>query len=261
MNSVVYTASHAHECRNIGSFSETDPISWYHANAFSRRAVHGQHRHEDWNAGRWPASPPRAHLAFHPTFDVGSFTGQFQAGWTVSGNSDYVVYGGEFPYVNDRAQQGLVRFAMPSIAPNKVGPESSGSLTPTATAIQGAVRLSWTSTWDRDNEYLTYRVYRDNTGTTPACEVTGASRWWNMPAYGCSDTGATAGSHRYLVSVRDAFGNTVDSGWTTSPCRPPVPGRRRAPTSARSPRTAPPTSGRWVSRRVRPPSTTRARPT
>ena len=31
-----------------------------------------------------------------PTMSMGSYTGQYQAGWTVTGNDDYLVYGGEF---------------------------------------------------------------------------------------------------------------------------------------------------------------------
>ena len=45
--------------------------------------------------------------------------------WSVTGNAEYVVYGGEFPTVNGIAQQGLVRFAVKTIAPNKVGPDLS----------------------------------------------------------------------------------------------------------------------------------------
>ena len=61
---------------------------------------------------------------------AGTATGQAQAGWSVTGNGRYVVYGGEFPTVNGVAQQGLVRDALPSIAPNRVGPDVAGS-TPT----------------------------------------------------------------------------------------------------------------------------------
>ena len=35
--------------------------------------------------------------------------------------------GGEFPTVNGVAQQGLVRFAVPSLAPNKLGPQDTGA--------------------------------------------------------------------------------------------------------------------------------------
>ena len=33
------------------------------------------------------------------------------AGWSVTGNNDYIAFGGEFPRVNGVDQQGLVRFA------------------------------------------------------------------------------------------------------------------------------------------------------
>ena len=48
-----------------------------------------------------------------PGADHGTFTGQGQAGWNVTGNADYVTIGGEFPRVGSVAQQGLVRFAVP----------------------------------------------------------------------------------------------------------------------------------------------------
>jgi len=59
-----------------------------------------------------------------------TYTGQTQASWSVAGNSQYVVYGGEFPSVNGMQQQGLVRFAVPALAPNKVGPENNAQLEP-----------------------------------------------------------------------------------------------------------------------------------
>jgi PKD repeat protein len=211
---VVYTASHAHDCANIGSFTETTPRTHWYANAYSL-APHGTNSTaNNWNGGRLAGQPSPAHLAWQPAFDAGSVTGQYQAAWSVAANADYVVYGGEFPYAGGRAQQGLVRFAVPRIAPNRSGPVTTPPA-PTATPIQGAVRLSWPATWDRDNESLTYRVYRDATGTTPACEVTAPTRAWRLPTLACSDTSATAGSHRYQVTVSDAFGNRVSSAWTT----------------------------------------------
>ncbi|HYH26588.1 MAG TPA: LamG-like jellyroll fold domain-containing protein, partial [Blastococcus sp.] len=212
----VYTASHAHDCRNIGSFADTDPKSFWHGNAFSMAAAGVNTTANNWNGGRLAGQPAPAHLAWHPIFDAGSFTGQFQAGWTVSGNSQYLVYGGEFPFVNDVAQQGLVRFALPTAAPNKAKPRTSGPFAPTATMNPGAVRLSWPAVWDQDNEYLTYRVHRDGTTGTPACEVVQPSRWWKLPTYSCSDTGATAGSHTYRVVAVDAFGNSLTSSTITA---------------------------------------------
>ena len=55
-------------------------------------------------------------LHWRPTLNSGTFTGQSQAAWSVTGNADYVVVGGEFPTINGQAQQGLARFAVRSIA-------------------------------------------------------------------------------------------------------------------------------------------------
>ncbi|MGO8609350.1 hypothetical protein ACC848_41035, partial [Rhizobium johnstonii] len=85
------------------------------------------------------------------SFSQGSITGQYQAGWNVDGNEQYIAYAGEFPAVNGIKQQGLVRFALPALAPNKSGPVATG-FDPTVTAIgPGAVRVSWKTTSDADN--------------------------------------------------------------------------------------------------------------
>ncbi len=66
-----------------------------------------------------------------PVFTQGTFTGQGQAAWSVTGNNDYVVYGGEFPRINNTAQQGLVRFARRSISPKAQGPRfTNNQITP-----------------------------------------------------------------------------------------------------------------------------------
>ena len=209
----VYTASHAHDCANISSFVETEPRTHWHANAFSAAPAGVNTAVNNWNGARIAGQPAPAHLAWQPTFDAGSVTGQYQAGWSVAGNTDYVVFGGEFPRVNDRAQAGLVRFAVPRIAPNRSGPVAAPAA-PYAVSIGGVVRLSWTATWDKDNEFLTYRVYRDATGTAPVCELTASSRAWRLPTLLCRDTSATAGPHRYRVTATDAAGNLVSSAWT-----------------------------------------------
>src|SRR6185312_14254173 len=118
-----------------------------------------------------------------PTHDIGSYTGQSQAAWSVNGNSQYVVEGGEFPRVNGVAQQGLVRFAVPSIAPNKQGPLLWGAnmnVAVTATSSTTA-RVSWLTNSDRDDQDLNYTVLRN--GTT--VYTTHATSWdWNLPAIG-----------------------------------------------------------------------------
>ena len=96
-------------------------------------------------------------VAWIPDMTMGTYTGQYQAGWNVDGNNDYVVYGGEFPTVNGVGQQGLVRFARRGLAPNKEGPRFSGGtfvprLVPTSSST---VRVSWTAGFDRDDYTLT----------------------------------------------------------------------------------------------------------
>ena len=66
-------------------------------------------------------------------------TGQAQAAWSVTGTSDYVALGGEFPTANGVAQQGLVRYAVSGKAPNKRGPVRPPNPTsPTASTGSGS---------------------------------------------------------------------------------------------------------------------------
>ncbi|SDM64494.1 PKD repeat-containing protein [Geodermatophilus siccatus] len=205
MGGVLYQANHAHDCDDIGSFPEQTERVWKRATALSTAAtgIVGNLHHPTWQ--RQPAPTV---LPWFPTMAAGTATGQAQAGWSVSGNGRYVVYGGEFPTVNGVAQQGLVRYALPSIAPNRVGPDVSGS-TPTAAVLgAGTVRVAWRAASDPDNEHLTYRVYRDG-GTTPVATLTRPSQWWDRPVLGWTDTGLTAGAHSYRVTVADPAGTTV----------------------------------------------------
>ena len=157
------------------------------------------------------AAPTGTQLDWYPTFTPGSYTGQNQAAWSVSGNSKYISYGGEFPTVNGTKQQGLVRFAISSIAPNKVGPTgTAASLKPTVVSQSaGTARIGWTATWDEDNTTLTYAVTRDG-NTTPIYTTTVNSTFYNLPALSYVDNNLTPGStHTYQIRVTDPFGNTV----------------------------------------------------
>ncbi|MGY1693094.1 LamG-like jellyroll fold domain-containing protein, partial [Geodermatophilus sp. SYSU D01105] len=212
---VLYQATHAHNCDQIGSFPEQNPRVNQFATALTLAAT-GTVGTRTMNNANFAGKPAPTVLPWFPTFYSGSYTGQFQAGWSVSGNNDYVVYGGEFPGVNGSEQQGLVRFAVPALAPNKVAPRATGTFAPTVSLVTGAVRVSWKAVHDRDNENLTYRVYRDDEDSAPVCEVTRPSQWWNLPTYACSDTGAPAGSHRYLVVASDPASNELASTWATA---------------------------------------------
>jgi trimeric autotransporter adhesin len=214
-NGALYMATHAHVCSNIGGFPEQSPRVNMFGTAVSLAAT-GRTGTATLSNQNFAGKPSPSLLPWFPTFVPGTVTGQSQAGWTVAGNSQYVVYGGEFPTVNGAAQQGLVRFAVPALAPNAVAPRANGSWLPTVGAVPGAVRISWGAVSDRDNEYLTYRVWRDAETGTPVCEERRASTWWNLPTFACADTGATPGAHRYLVTATDPAGNRLASGWTAA---------------------------------------------
>jgi PKD repeat protein len=215
VNGVLYHATHAHSCGNIGGFPEQNPRVNLYGTAVSLAPTGtvGQGTLRNKNLAGQPAPSV---LPWYPTFYAGDYTKQYQAGWSVSGNRDYVVYAGEFPAVNGTQQQGLVRFAVRPLAPNKVGPRATGSFAPTATLQSGAVRLTWRAVHDRDNENLTYRVHRGSENTAPVCEVTRPSQWWNLPTYGCADTTAPAGTHGWVVVATDPAGNRLASSWVTA---------------------------------------------
>ncbi|WP_116449776.1 PKD domain-containing protein [Blastococcus litoris] len=203
---LLYLAGHPHFCQNIGGYPES-PSMRATAVSIAPSGVVGTQTLRNSNFVGQPAAKLQT---FYPVLDTGTFTGQSQAAWSVGGNDEYVVYGGEFPFVNGTRQQGLVRFAVPSIAPNDRGPASSGLVAPTAsTLVPGTVRLTWTTTSDQDNEYLTYRVFRDG-GATPVGETTVSSDWYRKPSAGFTDVGVPAGTHRYRVVATDPWGNVAN---------------------------------------------------
>ncbi|MGY1595207.1 PKD domain-containing protein [Geodermatophilus sp. SYSU D00708] len=208
----LYIASHMHNCSYVGGYPEQNPQVFKFATAFST-AVSGTVATNTFRNKNFAGKPALPLLPWFPTMTPGTYTGQFQAGWSVTGNSSYVVYGGEFPRVNGVGQQGLVRYAVPKLAPNDVGPDDAG-LAPTFTALaDGALRVAWQATNDQDNQYLTYRVYRDR-NPVPIHETTQPSTWWNEPAMSIGDTGLSAGTHEYQVTATDPMGNVARSPWT-----------------------------------------------
>ena len=210
VNGALYLATHAHDCAGIGGFPEQSPRVNKFATAVSLAAT-GR------STAEFRGQPSPTLLSWFPTMSPGSFTGQSQAGWHVTGNSQYVVYGGEFPRVNGAAQQGLVRYAVPALAPNKVRPVYDAAMKPTPLALpSGGVRLSWPTTWDQDNQTLVYDVYRSDRPSTVLGTVTAASQWWDRPTVGFIDRTATVGAtYTYKVNVRDPFGNQYRSANST----------------------------------------------
>ncbi|WP_259390803.1 hypothetical protein [Actinomyces sp. 2119] len=109
---VVYVAGHTHDCSNIGGFADLDN-DYRHAVAYAASPSGTVQRNRVPGYVSYEGNPATTLLdGFLPQFQIGSYTGTNQATWTVEGNDDYVVYGGEFLSVNGTAQQGLVRFAV-----------------------------------------------------------------------------------------------------------------------------------------------------
>jgi len=199
-----YVAGHPHDCATVGGWPQTTPDWTFRRGIAFSKAATGKNV-----GGTFSGQPAPALQNWYPTIEAGTYTGQSQGPWTVSGNSQYVVYGGEFPSVNGVGQQGLVRFAVSAIAPKAVGP--TGDVTPTVTSPGvGQATVSWTAANDQDNRDLTYRVYRDG-ATTPVHTVTAASYFWKTATLSFADSKLTGGTHSYRVEVSDPTGNTVVS--------------------------------------------------
>ena len=157
-----------------------------------------------------------------PQLTPGTYTGQSQAAWSLAGNDTYVVLGGEFPTVDGTAQQGLVRMAVSSVAPNKQGPtyttKTATQTIPATTATSagaGKIAVSFGTAWDYDNESLTYDLFRDNVTIISSTQV--KTTFWTLPRKSFTDTGLTPGtSHSYQVRIKDSYGNTLWSPKSSS---------------------------------------------
>lgn len=214
-NGAIYAAGHAHYCGNIDGFPQTDPWSFNRGIAFSKEPT-GSISRDPYGYADWSGNSSPSLLNFFPDINLGTFTGQFQGPWDVSSNAEYAVYGGEFTRVNGQSQQGLLRFAVPSIAPNLDGPRLTGNdLVPTMTSpAPGTIALSWTADWDRDNENLTYHLIRDGKSGSPIYVTTQDARFYDRPTMTYVDTGLTPGqTYTYRLRAIDPYGN---NGWGTT---------------------------------------------
>lgn len=245
IGSVVYSVGHAHYCKNIGGFPDTDPRkAWYRAlavtkNATGRVATNGQ---AGAHYGSFAGQPAPSLINWFPELEPGTYTGLSQSAWSVTGNTTYLVLGGEFTKVNGVRQQGLVRLAIPSKTTQRQGPMLSGAdLAPTASEVTTAsATLRWTADWDRDDTDLSYQVLRDGVVVKT---MAARSQFWVRPTLTFSDTGLSPGtSYVYQIRALDPAGNVALGAKTevATPAAPPTP-TDAAPTPAPTP-TATPTA-------------------
>lgn len=184
---VLYSASHAHDCSSMGQFPQMDDR---------------QHLLAESVTG------PKPLLGWFPDTDDGP-SGTEQIGprtltTASSGGIDYLWVGGEFTRIasnGNRPQQGLTRFAN---TPDTRTPSVPQQVT--AATVTGGVKVSWQAGLDLDDSALTYRIHRNGTvvGT-----VTGDSTFWARPTLSFTDTTTQPGTtYAYQVTAADGPGNT-----------------------------------------------------
>ncbi len=225
VGNIVYSVGHAHFCKNIGGFPDTQPrTDYYHSLAVTKQVAGTVLKNSQPGSayGNFEGKPAPSLYNWFPRVNVGTYTSLGQGAWSITGNSDYVALGGEFTQVNDQGHQGLVRMAVPAHAPNKQGPvdydfdpktahtPSSPSAPPDVTPVaeRGNV-LTWKAGWDRDDQVLTYDVLR---GTVVLGTLRATSQFWNRPTLTFTDpTGVANRTYTYRVRVRDPQGNSRTS--------------------------------------------------
>lgn len=206
LKGAVYAVGHPHDCNVIGAFPDTNPRARWQKAIATYDVPTGTNRWADSYGWDFTGLPHADLLHWWPNLAFGTYTASKQAAWSVVTSGDYVVLAGEFPSVNGKAQQGVVRFTMPASAPKKVGPSYNAMVNPIPTSTRsGQVRVRWTGIWDMDDESLTYDLFRNNTlvNTQRA-----AGTFWSTPGMGYDDTGLTPGtSVRYQLRMTDGSGN------------------------------------------------------
>ncbi|MEU9106839.1 LamG-like jellyroll fold domain-containing protein [Streptomyces xanthophaeus] len=179
--SVLYSASHAHDCSGVGEFPDGQR---HHLLAQPTTGTGKLGWAPDTNDGIGEGIGPRV-------MSVGSKAGV-----------QYLWVGGEFTTVNGAAQQSLTRFASTG--------DTGAPTVPVASAVSfkpGEVQVRWRTSLDLDDSALTYKIYR-NGAATPIAAVTADSLFFRRPQASWTDTTVAPGqSYTYRVTATDAAGN------------------------------------------------------
>jgi hypothetical protein len=204
-NGIVYSASHTHECDALGIPNGKAPGTYQRllaetANATATSTVNSNNIHV--------GDPVPVLLPWLPNTDGGPSSSYWKNGpWSIDANGQYVVVGGEFLTVNGQPQQSLVRFAARGVqgAAND-GPQVPFAAPTVARNGTGQPVVSWQSTWDMQNNGLTYQVYRDGATNNPVYTTSSLSWPWSEPSLSFTDTSAPSGIVSYWIKAVDADG-------------------------------------------------------
>lgn len=176
----------------------------------------GSHAHDCSRDGAFPHGPNRFLLVQRP--DDGQLAGWYPqtnaAGTTKVGpfamatDGSQLWVGGDFTEVNGAVQQGITRFqADPETAPGKPSTPSAMSAHP------GQVKVTVKATLDKDDENLTYKLYRAGTDAPISTQVV-RSRFWDIPTVAFTDKNLEPGAQMaYRVEASDGVA-AATSFWT-----------------------------------------------
>ena len=210
---VVYTSGHAHYCGAMGGGFPQYPAWRYQHSLAWTDAVGGEIMSDQLNHTNWhPLANAPSLVGWLPTMGIGSYTGIYQAGWSVDGQQRLrrlrrgvpdrqrgrPAGAGAVCQTGSRAEQGGPAVPVGPFTPRLV-PTSSSS-----------VRVSWVAGYDRDDYTLTYKRGPQRRLRRAAAHHHGSSSWWSLPTVGFVDTGLTPGAtYQYQLVANDPSGNTV----------------------------------------------------
>ena len=222
LSGVVYTATHQHDCSNIGGFPEQAPSRIERrATAFTSTAKGTVLPNSLIPAtySSFPGQPAPSLVNWFPDFKnptcttTGCSLYASQPTNTIESSGSYVVVGGQFPSVNGVAQQGLARFGKPSVAPKKDGPRTYNGTGPTVRAISGNAMRITAAPGDRDNYTLSRVELWRTDKTSPIWSADNVTSPWWRTTVAYTDTGLKAGTtYVYYLKMTDPDGNTTTSG-------------------------------------------------
>lgn len=206
---VLYSASHTHACGTFG-LPEDDPYGYQRLLAESTKALDTSP--VDVN-GVGKGDPIPLLLPWFPNTNGGPSDSPFKDGpWAMDSDGSYLVVGGEFTSVNGDTQQGLTRFAARGV-PGAVnnGPQYPFHPPTVDRDAKGRATVTWTGTWDAQNDEITYDVHRIGEAD-PVYSVTKSSRPWELPEMSFTDsTAPRSGQVSYWISAVDADGVDIGS--------------------------------------------------